>query len=227
MHLPLDPADRPFILRLLGTESEPGDIPDAETRLQQALQVARQQRNYEAELDGKRSALFLVLFIFLYAIQGASLTLDLTAQASSHKSIAWALEAVPVLIAFSGLFVSLLYLFLSRSCARRQRNWEQAILTLEKYTGINLSQQINEMGARTTHYSHSAITIALALFICVTWVVMYNYFTFTTSGVIGSVISLFITTMTYVILDIQLLKSDQSIAVDEPLIPTDEEKKLP
>nr|WP_230599207.1 hypothetical protein [Enterobacter cancerogenus] len=58
-----------------------------------------------------------------------------------------------------------------------------------------------------------------------TWVVMYNYFTFTTSGVIGSVISLFITTMTYVILDIQLLKSGTSIAIDEPLIPADEDKE--
>jgi hypothetical protein len=38
------------------------------------------------------------------------------------------------------------------------------------------------------------------------------------SGVIGSVISLFITTMTYVILDIQLLKSGKSIAIDEPVI---------
>ena len=52
---------------------------------------------------------------------------------------------------------------------------------------------------------------------------MYNYFTFTTSGVIGSVISLFITTMTYVILDIQLLKSGKSIAIDEPVIPPEDE----
>ncbi|SUE07041.1 Uncharacterised protein [Pantoea agglomerans] len=35
---------------------------------------------------------------------------------------------------------------------------------------------------------------------------IYNYLTFTTSGVFGSVISLFISTMVYVILDIQLLK---------------------
>jgi hypothetical protein len=81
------------------------------------------------------------------------------------------------------------------------------------------------MGSRTTNYSQSAINVTLSLFICVTWVVMYNYFTFTTSGVIGSVISLFITTMTYVILDIQLLKSNTTIAIDEPLIPAEDEKE--
>jgi hypothetical protein len=41
------------------------------------------------------------------------------------------------------------------------------------------------------------------------------------------VISLFITTMTYVILDIQLLKSNSSIAIDEPLIPVEDEKEKP
>ncbi len=230
MRITLDHPDHPFIHRLLGEEIEIIESPSAqETRLQQALQTARQQKNHETELEGKRNALYLILFVFLYAALGASLTLDLSAiaQASSHKSIAYALEAVPVLIAFSGLFLSLLFLFATRSSARRLRSWDQSILLLEKYTGGNLSRQINEMGARTTHYSQSAISVALALFICVTWVVMYNFFTFTTSGVIGSVISLFITTMTYVILDIQLLKSDQTIAVDEPLIPADEEKKQP
>lgn len=222
MRITIEPADQPFIHRLLGGEIN--DIESGSVPLQQALHIARQQKNHEADLDWKRNALFLVLFIFLYAALGASLRMDLTAQTSSHKSIAYALEAVPVLIAFSGLFLSLLFVFLTRSSARRLRNWDQGIFTLEKYSGTNISQQINEMGARTTHYSLSAINVALALFICVTWVVMYNYFTFTTSGVIGSVISLFITTMTYVILDIQLLKSDTSIAVDEPLIPADEDK---
>lgn len=222
MRITLEAADQPFIHRLLGEEVT--DIDSENPRLQQALSVARQQKNHEADLDWRRNALFLTLFIFLYAALGASLTLDLTPQASSHKSLAYALEAVPVLIAFSGLFVSLLYVFLTRSGARRLRNWEQGIFLLEKYSGANLTLPINEMGSRTTNYSLSAINVALALFICVTWVVMYNYFTFTTSGVIGSVISLFITTMTYVILDIQLLKSNTSLAIDEPVIPAEDEK---
>lgn len=224
MRITIDSSDQPFIHRLLGEEIEQVDTTSTDLRLQQALQVARQQKNHEASLDWRRNALFLVLFIFLYAAIGASLTLDLTTQAPSHKSLVYALEAVPVLIAFSGLFVSLLFLFFTRSSARRLRSWDQSISILEKYTGSTLYLQITEMGARTTNYSQSAINVALALFICVTWVVMYNYFTFTTSGVIGSVISLFITTMTYVILDIQLLKSDTAIAVDEPLIPADEDK---
>ena len=225
MRITIDSADQPFIHRLLGEEIGQVDTQSSDTRLQHALDIARQQKNHEAELDWKRNAVFLALFIFLYAVLGASLTLDLTAQAPSHKSLVYALEAVPVLIAFSGLFVSLLFLFFTRSSARRLRSWDQGIFVLEKYVGTNLYKQINEMGARTTNYSQSAINVALALFICVTWVVMYNYFTFTTSGVIGSVISLFITTMTYVILDIQLLKSGTSIAIDEPLIPVDEDKE--
>lgn len=225
MRITIESADQPFIHRLLGEEIEQVDTQSSDTRLQQALDIARQQKNHEAELDWKRNAVFLALFIFLYAVLGASLTLDLTAQAPSHKSLVYALEAVPVLIAFSGLFVSLLFLFFTRSSARRLRSWDQGIFVLEKYAGTNLYKQINEMGSRTTNYSQSSMNVALALFICVTWVVMYNYFTFTTSGVIGSVISLFITTMTYVILDIQLLKSGTSIAIDEPLIPADEEKE--
>ncbi len=225
MRITIEAADQPFIHRLLGREIN--EIESDSAALQQALHIARQQKNHEADLDWKRNAMFLLLFVFLYAALGASLTLDLSPQTSSHKSIAYALEAVPVLIAFSGLFLSLLFVFLTRSSARRLRNWDQGILLLEKYSGINLSLQMNEMGARTTHYSLSAINVALALFICVTWAVMYNYFTFTTSGVIGSVISLFITTMTYVILDIQLLKSGVSQAIDEPVVPVEDEKKQP
>jgi len=228
MRITIEPADQPFIHRLLGDVVESIEIASPQAaQMQQALNSAHQQKNHEANLDWKRNALFLLLFVFLYAALGASLTLDLTPQVSSHKSLAYALEAVPVLIAFSGLFVSLLYLFLTRSGARRLSNWEQGIEVLEKYSGANLTRQINEMGARTTNYSQSAINVALALFICVTWVVMYNYFTFTTSGVIGSVISLFITTMVYVILDIQLLKSNSSIAIDEPLIPEENEQERP
>ncbi|MCE0491206.1 hypothetical protein LU196_14250 [Pantoea sp. Mb-10] len=222
MQTPLDAADRPFLEGLLG---EPLEYIDHDApRLRQALEVARQQKRHEADLDWRRNALFLALFVFLYTALGASLTLDLTPQASTHRSLAWALEAVPVLIAFSGLFVSLLYLFSNRSSARRLHSWEQSIRVLEKYSGENLSLQIHGMGSRTTHYSQSAIHIALALFICITWVVMYNFFTFTTSGVIGSVISLFITTMLYVIMDIQLLKSGHTVAIDEPLVPAEPEK---
>ncbi|PKH21909.1 hypothetical protein CIG19_15330 [Enterobacterales bacterium CwR94] len=225
MRITIEHADRPFIHRVVGEPIEAIDTTSAQAeQVQDALQIARQQKSVDAELDWKRNALFLALFVFLYTALGASLTMDLTAQASSHKSIAYALEAVPVLLAFSGLFLSLLFVFQTRGSARQQHNWEQGILVLEKYTGNRLYQHISEMGARTTHYSQSAINVALALFICLTWVVMYNYFTFTTSGVIGSVISLFITTMTYVILDIQLLKSGKHIEIDEPVVPAKEEK---
>lgn len=226
MRIPIEQADQPFINSFFGEKIDSIEAESAQANpLRQALQVARQQVNQEAELNWKRGAIFLVLFIFLYAALGASLTLDLSTKDTSHKSIAYALEAVPVLIAFSGFFLSLLFLFFTRSSARRARNWERSILLLEKYTGNNLSQQINAMGARTTHYSFSAIMTSLALFISLTWVVMYNFFTFTTSGVIGSVISLFITTMTYVILDIQLLKSGKQSEIDEPLVPADDDKE--
>nr|WP_230599204.1 hypothetical protein [Enterobacter cancerogenus] len=128
MRITIDSADQPFIHRLLGEEIGQVDTQSSDTRLQHALDIARQQKNHEAELDWKRNAVFLALFIFLYAVLGASLTLDLTAQAPSHKSLVYALEAVPVLIAFSGLFVSLLFLFFTRSSARRLRSWGKAFL---------------------------------------------------------------------------------------------------
>lgn len=203
----IEKADEPFLHTFLGEPAETIEPDSAQAdSLRQALQAARAQRSAEAEGDWKRNALFLALFVFLYTALGASLTLDPADYSTGHKSFDYALQAIPVLIAFSGFFLSLLFLFVTRSSARRLQNWERAIVLLEKYTGGNLYQQMMDMGARTTHYSFSAINVALALFICLTWVVMYNYFTFTTSGVIGSVISLFITTMTYVILDIQLLK---------------------
>lgn len=203
----IEKADESFLHTFLGEPAEAiePDSGQAE-RLRQALPSARAQRNAELDSDWKRNLIFLALFVFLYAALGASLTLDFSSRTTGHKSLDYALQAVPVLIAFSGFFLSLLYLFVTRSSARRLQNWERAIVLLEKYTGSSLYQQILDLGPRTTHYSFSAINIALSLFICLTWVVMYNYFTFTTSGVIGSVISLFITTMTYVILDIQLLK---------------------
>lgn len=175
-------------------------------QLQQSLQLAIQQKASEAEGDWKRSLTFMLLFLFLYAALGASLTLDLSSRATAHKSIEYALEAIPVLIAFSGFFVSILYLFLTRASARKQHNWEKTILVLERYTVGNLFKATHTQGGGTSNYSVPNLSISLALFICVTWLVTYNYLTFTTSGVFGSVISLFISTMVYVILDIQLLK---------------------
>lgn len=203
----IDKADESFLHTFFGESPDVVEPDSARAEaLRQALQAARAQRMAESDSDWKRNVLFLALFVFLYAALGASLTLDLAHHATGHKSFDYALQAVPVLIAFSGFFLSLLFLFVTRSGARRLQNWERAIVVLEKYTAGNLYKQMLDLGPRTTHYSFSAINVALALFICLTWVVMYNYFTFTTSGVIGSVISLFITTMTYVILDIQLLK---------------------
>ncbi|MFB4410469.1 hypothetical protein [Pantoea sp. ANP04] len=175
-------------------------------KIQQSLQLAIQQKGAEADGDWKRSLTFLLLFLFLYAALGASLTLDLSAPGTGHKSIAYALEAIPVLIAFSGFFISILYLFLTRASARKQRNWEKTILVLEKYAIGNLFKVTHTQDGGTSNYSVPNLSISLAMFICVTWLVIYNYLTFTTSGVFGSVISLFISTMVYVILDIQLLK---------------------
>ncbi|THB82999.1 hypothetical protein E1N66_18040 [Pantoea allii] len=181
------------------------DSPQAQ-QIQQSLQLAIQQKGLEADGDWKRSLTFLLLFLFLYAALGASLTLDLSTAGTAHKSIAYALEAIPVLIAFSGFFISILYLFLTRASARKQRNWQKSILVLEKYSIGNLFKATHTQGGGTSNYSVPNISISLALFICITWLVIYNYLTFTTSGVFGSVISLFISTMVYVILDIQLLK---------------------
>ncbi|MDH2066809.1 hypothetical protein [Pantoea sp. GD03673] len=186
-------------------------------QIQQSLQVAIQQKSAEADGDWKRSLTFLLLFLFLYAALGASLTLDLSTTGAAHKSIEYALEAIPVLIAFSGFFISILYLFLTRASARKQRNWEKSILVLETYAIGNLFKATHTQGGGTSNYSVPNLSISLALFICVTWLVIYNYLTFTTSGVFGSVISLFISTMVYVILDIQLLKPFiHAVEKDEP-----------
>ncbi|MDH1086573.1 hypothetical protein N5C79_08745 [Pantoea brenneri] len=199
------------------------DSPQA-GQIQQSLQLAIQQKNIEAEGDWKRSLTFLLLFIFLYAALGASLTLDLSSS-SGHKSIEYALEAIPVLIAFSGFFMSILFVFLTRASARKQRNWEKTILVLEKYSIGNLFKVTHTQGAGTSNYSVANLTISLALFICLTWLVIYNYLTFTTSGVFGSVISLFISTMVYVILDIQLLKPFSHVADNDEADKTDAEKE--
>ncbi|MCQ5471199.1 O-antigen/teichoic acid export membrane protein [Pantoea sp. AN62] len=199
------------------------DSPQA-GQIQQSLQLAIQQKNIEAEGDWKRSLTFLLLFIFLYAALGASLTLDLSSS-SGHKSIEYALEAIPVLIAFSGFFISILFVFLTRASARKQRNWEKTILVLEKYSIGNLFKVTHTQGAGTSNYSVANLTISLALFICLTWLVIYNYLTFTTSGVFGSVISLFISTMVYVILDIQLLKPFSHVADNDEADKADAEKE--
>ncbi|WP_434746151.1 RipA family octameric membrane protein [Candidatus Pantoea rara] len=194
-------------------------------QIQQSLQLAIQQKGLEADGDWKRSLTFLLLFLFLYAALGASLTLDLSAAGTAHKSIAYALEAIPVLIAFSGFFISILYLFLTRASARKQRNWEKSILVLEKYSIGNLFKATHTQGGGTSNYSVPNLSISLSLFICVTWLVIYNYLTFTTSGVFGSVISLFISTMVYVILDIQLLKPFIHVVEQDQTVKRDADKE--
>ncbi|WP_312242421.1 hypothetical protein [Pantoea sp.] len=208
MRITIEPGDKGFIDTFFAEPTGHIDqnSPQAE-RLRESLQDAYRERSVETDAEWKRTLCFLLLFVFLYIVLGISLTLDLSVSDTAPKSIAWALHAVPVLIAFSGYFISLLFLFFNRSSAFRKKQWDRAIAILERYCGRNMHSQLLADNPVPGNYSLSAINIALALFICVTWVVMYNYFTFTTSGVIGSVISLFITTMTYVILDIQLLKS--------------------
>jgi hypothetical protein len=73
------------------------------------------------------------------------------------------------------------------------------------------------------NYAPALIFYWLAGFICVTWLVLYNYLTFTTSGVFGSVISLFISTMLYVILDIQLIKQP----ADTVSAPAEQQQETP
>ncbi|WP_194761680.1 RipA family octameric membrane protein [Pantoea ananatis] len=225
MKIPLHNDHKPFITALLDETVEAIEMhsPQAE-HIERAFTVALQQQNREAEADWKRTITFLALFVFLYAALGASLTLDLSPAGASHKSIEYALEAVPVLIAFSGFFISVLYLFIVRAGLRQRRNWQKTILMLEKYTLGNLFKLTHQQGAGTSNYSLSSIMLALSLFICLTWLIIYNYLTFTTSGVFGSVISLFISTMVYVILDIQLLKPWLSVAEAEPSGTEDEKK---
>ncbi|WAH61758.1 hypothetical protein LZ023_39880 (plasmid) [Pseudomonas silvicola] len=79
MRITIDSADQPFIHRLLGEEIGQVDTQSSDTRLQHALDIARQQKNHEAELDWKRNAVFLALFIFLYAVLAPS-------HAGSHRT---------------------------------------------------------------------------------------------------------------------------------------------
>lgn len=189
-------------------------------QINQALTTAVAQKHSEATQSWQHGVVFLALFVFLYIALGTSLTLDLSPVSAGHghKSIAWALEAIPVLIAFSGYFISILYLFHCKTAASRTQSWDRAIRALETRSENNLFTTVNARSAGPSDYAGPAIATTLALFIVFTWLVMYNYLTFTTSGVMGSIISLFISTMTYVILDIQLLKpSKNHPAPEEPV----------
>jgi len=216
MKITIHKEDEPFMHNFFAAPCTVIETASPEaTQIQQSLQLAIQQKDRDADGDWKRGLTYLLLFLFLYAALGASLTLDLSATGPGHKSIEYALEAIPVLIAFSGFFVSILYVFLTRASARKQRNWEKTILVLEKYSSGNLFKATHTQGGGTSNYAVGNLSISLALFICLTWLVIYNYLTFTTSGVFGSVISLFISTMVYVILDIQLLKPFQHLPEKE------------
>lgn len=176
-------------------------------RLESLLKVARQQRQIADNLADKRTSNFMLLFLFLYCLLGASLTLPKFTILPHQVRLYYALEALPVLIAFSGFYMSVLFLLFSRDASRRKKSWCEAIRLLEQKHDQPLELWIEKRNTSTQYYSQSGIRMAIALFVILTWIVLYNYFTFTTSGVIGSVISLFITTMVYVIMDIQLGKS--------------------
>ncbi|PRD16510.1 hypothetical protein [Pantoea coffeiphila] len=217
MKVVTEQADAEFMQAFFENEAE-GEYDERRTaKIQQALTTAVGQKNRESTLFWQHAITFLALFVFLYAALGASLTLDLSAGNASHghKSIEYALEAIPVLIAFSGYFIAILYLFHCKTSARRTESWDRAIHALESQSSGSLFTAVNTRSSGASDYSGPAIATALALFIGLTWLVIYNYLTFTTSGVMGSVISLFISTMTYVILDIQLLKPTHNHAAPE------------
>lgn len=179
------------------------------------LTTARKQLVSTEAANDRRSLGFLLLFLFLYLMLGASLTLPVIPDRLGHTSFSYALAAIPVLISFSGYLIAILFMLFCRSAARRKRNLLSMIALVEKWHGSQISRWLEQQSHATGHYSQSAIRSTLALFICITWLVLYNYFTFTTSGVMGSVISLFISTMVYVILDIQLLKThDEPFSVE-------------
>lgn len=213
----IHPEDAQFMRELLSDEMTVIDSDSSQTaRINHSLLIAIKQRKSEIDTSWKKCILFFITFLSLYTALGASLTLDMPSGSSGHKSIEYALQAIPVLIAFSGFFVSILFLFLTRASARKQMNWERSIHILEKYSSGNLFKLTHAQGAGTSNYSIPLIYISLAYFICLTWLIIYNYLTFTTSGVFGSVISLFISTMAYVILDIQLLKPFKHSIESEP-----------
>lgn len=144
------------------------------------------------------SLLFTIIFIFLYTVLGAALTLDPALFTHRSTGIYLAIQAVPVLIAFSGYVIAILFVFLSRAHAG-QINQIKSRLQQQNFSTSPLLM--------AGHYSQGGVMVRLAIFIAITWLILYNYLTFTTSSVIGSVISLFISTMVYIILDIQLVQS--------------------
>ncbi|MEJ4046900.1 RipA family octameric membrane protein [Erwinia sp. SLM-02] len=226
MKVVTEQADAEFMQAFFENDTAGSEHDERRTvKIQQALIAAVAQKNRESTLFWQHAIAFLALFVFLYAALGASLTLDLSAGNASHghKSIEYALEAIPVLIAFSGYFIAILYLFHCKTSARRTESWDRAIRALEAQGSGSLFTAVNARSSGASDYSSPAIATALALFIGLTWLVIYNYLTFTTSGVMGSVISLFISTMTYVILDIQLLKPTHNHAA--PAEPEKEEEK--
>lgn len=188
---------------------------ESSPQLNSLLTIARQQQRHEETLADKRTRGFMVLFMFLYLMLGASLTLPTSPIDFTHTALRYAIESIPVLISFSGFFISVLFFFSTRRAYRRNLSWQTTITALEARTGYQLNLFIDRANCGPQNYSNTGLQSALALFVCVTWVVLYNFFTFTTSGVIGSVISLFISTMVYVMLDIQLLKASQRSVPDE------------
>lgn len=195
--------------------SRPSMDDDTLQRLNSLLNTARQQKQHDEILADKRTRTYLVLFMFLYLMLGASLTLPTSPINFSHFALHYAIESIPVLISFSGFFISVLFFFSTRRAYRRHLSWHTTITALEARSGQQLSHYIDNLNCGPQNYSNTGIQSALALFICITWVVLYNFFTFTTSGVIGSVISLFISTMVYVMLDIQLLKASHATVQEE------------
>lgn len=189
--------------------------PESLSQLNSLLKVARQHQRHDETLADKRTRGFMVLFMFLYLMLGASLTLPTSPIDFTHTALRYAIESIPVLISFSGFFISVLFFFSTRRAYRRNLSWQTTITALEARTGYQLNLYVDRANCGPQNYSNTGLQSALALFVCVTWVVLYNFFTFTTSGVIGSVISLFISTMVYVMLDIQLLKASQRSVPDE------------
>lgn len=220
------PSDDDRFIQCLLTENGTSHTSGERERISQALKLAIAQKNQQTDDDRRRTAGFMVLFLFLYTVLGASLTLNIPPAVAHHMSIALALEAVPVLIAFSGFFLSVLFLFSAMASARRAECWDRAIILLEQSAACNLFSQVTRIKTGVNNYSLPAINITLAGFVCLTWLILYNYFTFTTSGVIGSVISLFISTMVYVILDIQLLKPATAEDVQPPEAPAEQSKDV-
>ena len=206
------------------THNDSAPSPDLETlaaapqpadHLVALLATARQQMRHDENMADKRTRGFMVLFMFLYLMLGASLTLPTFPQDIARTSLHYAIESIPVLISFSGFFISVLFFFSTRRAYRRNLSWHSTVSALEARSGQSLIHYIESVNRGPQNYSNTGIHSALALFVCVTWVVLYNFFTFTTSGVIGSVISLFISTMVYVMLDIQLLKASRPAVQEE------------